>query len=471
MKMINSYIDDALGSMDAVGVAEAIAARRVSRAEVRAAAIARCVRVDNDLNAIAIYEDGVRDFDTFASLPAGFFHGVPTFVKDMVQIAGFPTGQGTDAWVPKTADRDGAYVERFRKLGVDILGISRMSEFGFLPVAEHPRLGPVRNPWNTDLSAGGSSSGAAALVASGAVPFAHAVDGGGSIRIPASCTGLVGLKPSRGRLPLDTELRRIPIRIAYNGMLTRTVRDTAAFFREMEQLYRTPRLPPVGDITGPSQTRLKIAVATKSPAGTAVPEVHDETLRVAALLESLGHRVEKIDTAPVPKSLVTDFVTYWELAAWSTLRQGTSRFGPSFNRTLLDNFTLGLAERGSKKLAKVPGTLARLSLAAHASKRFYANFDVLLTPTLAAPPPLIGELSPTTTDFDSLFAKVIAWNSFAPLQNVSGDPSMSLPTGRSLSGSPIGISISAGRGHEARLLHLAFELERTQDWNQIAARI
>ena len=144
------------------------------------------------------------------------------------------------------------------------LGKTQMSEYGFSASAEHPRLGPVRNPWNTDHTAGASSSGSGAFVAAGAVPIAHANDGGGSIRIPASCNGLVGLKPSRGRLPLDKEVSRMPIRLVANGVVTRSVRDTAAFYREAERIWRAPKLPPIGDVTRAGQ-----AAADGSPSSPA----------------------------------------------------------------------------------------------------------------------------------------------------------------------------------------------------------
>jgi amidase len=323
MTIVNAFTGDALGDNDAVGVAQAIAAGTVSRAEVLAATIARCETVNPHLNAIAFkgYETPIPPSDH----SPGFFSGVPTFIKDMVQVAGMPTNQGTDAWDPRPATRDGAFVKKFRSLGVTPLGVTRMSEFGFNAVAEHPRLGPVRNPWNTDLTPGGSSSGSAALVASGAVPFAHAVDGGGSIRIPASCTGLIGLKPSRGRLPLDADLQYVPLRVACNGILTRSVRDTAAFYREMERHHPARSLPLIGDVTGPDAQRLRIAVATRSLLTDCTPEVREETSRVAAVLEGLGHHIELIDRVPAPDSFVDDFVSYFSFAALAFVRQGRRR--------------------------------------------------------------------------------------------------------------------------------------------------
>src|SRR6185436_11476256 len=198
---------------------------------------------------------------------------------------GMPTMLGTDAWQPRPAVSNGDFSRAYLATGLVALGKTRMSEFGFSASAEHPRLGPVRNPWNTDHTSGASSAGAGALVAAGAVSIAHANDGGGSIRIPASCNGLVGLKPSRGRLPLDKDMRQMPIRIVANGVVTRSVRDTAAFYREIEKTWRNPRLAPIGDITGPGRSRLRVGVFTKSVIREASPEVRERTLQAAALLE------------------------------------------------------------------------------------------------------------------------------------------------------------------------------------------
>ncbi|MHA3021643.1 amidase [Mycobacterium sp. BMJ-28] len=466
MTVINAFTDDALGVKDAVGVAEAIAAGEVSRGEVLGATIARCETVDQHLNAIAFKAYEGQHLSIAGASSGGFFSGVPTFIKDMVQVAGMPTTQGADAWDPRPATQDGAFVEQFRSLGVIPLGMTRISEFAFSAAAEHPRLGPVRNPWNTDFTPGGSSSGAAALVASGAVPFAHAVDGGGSIRIPASCTGLIGLKPSRGRLPLDTTLRRIPIRIACNGILTRTVRDTSAFYREMEKHCPAPSLRPIGDVTGPDNRRLRVAVATKSVLTDCTPEVRDETLRVAAVLEHLGHYVEPIDVVPVPDSFAEDFFAYYSLAAFVLVRQGRRRFGPSFDSSKLDALTHGLARRGAASLTRTPAVLARLSMAGRFSQRFYQRYDVLLSPTLAKAPLPVGELDPMN-DFETQSTRLTSWAAYTPFQNVAGEPSLSLPTGQSAAGTPIGTLLSAAKGHEARLLHLAYELGETQPWRTV----
>src|SRR5271156_6145672 len=263
MRHVHAFGDDALGHLDAVGLIDALNPGRVGRAEVVEAAIARTEAVNPALNGLAYEAFDRARAQAAAPARAGFFSGVPTFIKDNVDVAGLPTMRGADAWAPRDADADGEFTRLYLATGPISLGKTQLSEFGFSASAEHPRLGPVRNPWNTDHTAGASSSGSGAFVAAGAVPIAHANDGGGSIRIPASCNGLVGLKPSRGRLPLDKEVSRMPIRLVANGVLSRSVRDTAAFYREAERSWPAPKLPPIGDVQHPGKQRLRIAVITR----------------------------------------------------------------------------------------------------------------------------------------------------------------------------------------------------------------
>ena len=294
---IHAFTDDALGEHDAVGLVEALHAGEVSIPEVVEAAIARAERVQPELNGIA-YEAFDRARAEALDPRPGFFAGVPTWLKDNVETAGMPTMQGTDAWTPVPEKRDGDFARMYLATGLLPLGKSQLSEYGFSPSAEHPRLGPVRNPWNTNHTAGASSAGSAAMVAAGVVPIAHANDGGGSIRIPAAVNGLVGLKPTRDRLAQDATMRQMPVRIISDGVVTRSVRDTAAFFRETEKVYRALHLPPIGDLTRPGRRRLRIGVHTEGVGRGANAEVTELTLKVAAVLEELGHRVEHVD-APV----------------------------------------------------------------------------------------------------------------------------------------------------------------------------
>jgi amidase len=466
MTRCHAYRDDALGDLDAVGLVQALRDGSVSADELVEAAIARAEAVNPTLNGLAYRDyDRARARAAAAGRFGGFFDGVPSFLKDNVAAEGMPTMEGTDAWEPRPAPADGDFARAFLATGLVALGKTQMSEFGFSAAAEHPRLGPVRNPWHPDYTAGASSSGSGAFVAAGVVPIAHANDGGGSIRIPASCNGLVGLKPSRGRLPLDKDMRQMPLRIVANGVVTRSVRDTAAFYREMEKLHRNPKLPPIGDITRPGKQRLRIAVCTRSVHREAAPEVRDLTLKTAALLEELGHRVTPIDN-PIPPRFVDDFLLYWAFLAVALVRDGKRRFGPSFDRTRLDNLTLGLDRFAARNLHRVPVAIARLSRVRRITSRLAAQYEVVLTPTLADVTPPVGHLDPTA-DYEQIMDRLIDWVAFTPLQNVTGEPAISLPLTQSAAGLPVGMMFAAPLGREARLLELAYELEEAQPWARI----
>lgn len=468
MRHVHAFGDDALGELDAVGVVDAIKSGRVSRGEVVEAAIARTESVNPALNGLA-YKAFDRARAEAANPPRdGFFSGVPTFVKDNVDVAGMPTMQGTDAWAPRPAPADGDFARLYLSTGLNALGKTQLSEFGFSAAAEHPRLGPVRNPWDTDHTAAASSSGSAAFVAAGVVPIAHANDGGGSIRIPAACNGLVGLKPSRGRLPLDKGFRQMPLRIVYNGVVTRSVRDTAAFYREAERIWRNGKLPAIGDITGLSKRRLKIAVITRSINREASPEVTELTLKTAALLEELGHRVEHVETPPIPSYFADDFLLYYGLLALGVVRGGRRMFGPSFDRSKLDNLTLGWARYATRNLHRLPLATARLAASRRRSARFFRSYDALLTPTLADETPRVGHLDPTA-DYQQIIDRLMAWVAFTPLQNATGDPAISLPLAQTAAGLPQGMMFAADLGQEARLLELAYELEEARPWARIQA--
>ena len=466
MTRTHAYRDDALGDLDGVGLIEALAGGRVSVPEIVDAAIARTEAINPTLNGLA-YEafDRARARARAPRSYGGYFDGVPTFVKDNVAVEGMPTMHGTDAWDPRPAVIDGDFARAYLATGLVPLGKTQMSEFGFSASAEHPRLGPVRNPWNPDFTAGASSSGSGAFVAAGVVPIAHANDGGGSIRIPASCNGLVGLKPTRGRLPLDKEMRQMPLRIVHNGVVTRSVRDTAAFYREAERVFRNPKLPPIGDVTAPGKQRLRIAMCTQSISREAGPEVRELTLKTAALLEELGHRVTPIDN-PVPSHFKDDFLLYWAFLAFALVRGGRRSFGAGFDRTRLDNLTLGLDRFAGRNLHRLPLAIARLSRTRRITARQYATYDLLLTPTVADETPRIGHLDPTA-DYQQIIDRLIEWVAFTPLQNATGEPAISLPLAESAAGMPVGMMFAGPVGLEARLLELAYELEEARPWPRI----
>ena len=461
MARVHAFTDDALGDLDAVGLVAGLAAGDVSIPEVVDAAIARTEQVAPALNALAAdcYD---RARAEAADPRGGYFAGVPTFLKDNVDLAGFPTMQGADAFDPRPAKRDGDFARMFLATGLVPIGKTQLSEYGFSASAEHARLGAVRSPWSTDHTAGASSAGTAALVAAGAVPFAHGNDGGGSIRIPAAINGLVGLKPTRGRLPQDRALRQMPVRIVSDGVLTRSVRDSAAFLREAERVYRDLRLAPVGDVRGPGRARRTVAVVTDGIDVSASPEVTELTRKTAALLESLGHHVEWIEQ-PMPASFKDDFLLYWSSLASAITATGRLEHGRSWDATKLDLFTQGLDHHCRSNLRRLPGATARLRRSGRIAEDLHGRYDVVLTPTLAHQTPEIGWLDPAQ-GFDTVMGRLLEWVAFTPLQNATGAPAISLPLATTAAALPQGMMLAAGHGGEAMLLELAYELEEAQPW-------
>ncbi|MEP9362334.1 amidase [Nocardioides sp. CN2-186] len=466
MTRVHAFGDDALGDLDAVGLVQAIQDGEVAIPDVVDAAIARTERLQPDLNAVS-YVAFDRARAEARDPRGGFFAGVPSFLKDNVDVAGMPTQQGCDAYRAKPPEEHGDFARMYVATGLVPLGKTQLSEFGFSPSAEHPRLGPVRSPWDTTRTAGASSAGTAALVAAGAVPLAHGNDGGGSIRIPASVNGLVGLKPTRDRLAQDKINRQMPVRIVSDGVLTRSVRDTAAFLREAEQVYRALPLPPIGDVSRSGRKRLRVAVHTRGIGRGCSPEVVELTLKTAQLLEELGHQVEEV-AHPAPDSTADDFLLYWSMLAMMIVRTGRLQAGSSWDRSRLDNLTLGLDRHCRRRLHRLPGAIRRLQRTAHTSAEFHATYDVALSPTLAHATPLVGHLDPTN-DFETVMDRILDWVVFTPWQNATGDPAISLPLATTAEGMPLGMQFAAGAGRESTLLELAFELEEARPWGRIGA--
>lgn len=464
MTRVYPVLDDALGASDAVGLVQRIQTGEVSIPEVIEAAIARVERVDPVLNAMAF-----TDFDRAraeARHPrGGYFAGVPTAVKDNVDVAGMPTQEGTDAFVARTAPVDGDFARMLLATGPIVLGKTQMSEFGFNASAEHPRLGAVRNPWDPAFTAGASSAGSAALVAAGAVPFAHGNDGGGSIRIPAAVCGLVGLKPTRGRLPQDRLFGRMPVAIVTDGVLTRSVRDTAAFLREAERVYRNLALPPVGDVTRPARQRLRVAVVTRSLATDATAEVTEQTRRTAALLEELGHRVEEVPP-PAPATFPDDFLLYWSMLSLFLLQTGRRAMGPTFDRGRVDGLTEGLARHCRRHLHRLPGALRRVARSHVVTDAWFREWDLTLAPTLGHATPLLGHLDPRQ-DYDVMMDHLLGWVTTTPWENATGCPAVSLPAATDERGLPMGMQLGAASGDERTLLEIAYEVEEAVGWPRL----
>lgn len=467
--MVHAFTSDALGTLDAVGIAEAITTKKVSLAEVTEAAISRVEKVNRELSALVLrtYQDA-RHSHRLAR--GGLLHGVPVLIKDTDDVRGYPTQMGTGAFRAKKAKQHSIFVKQFFSTGVNSLGKTTMPEFGLLCSAENERWVITRNPWNTAYTPGGSSSGSAAMVASGAVPMATANDGAGSIRIPAACCGLVGLKPSRGRLVAMTGTELMPINIVHQGVVTRSVRDTAAFYAAAERYYRNPRLPAMGHVKHPSKARLRIAFFDNPPRGKA-GHIDEDTYRVqkqtAGLLESLGHRVEKI---PVPldvQEMTWHFLNYYGFLAYVVSHWGDWLYGVPVDRGQLEIFTMGLARRFRGHVLEMPKSLAVLKRAAADTEQLFTNgFDVLMSPVGAQKTPRIGYFAPNLS-YEEICRRAADYAPYTGMQNVTGAPSISLPLGMDSEGMPIGVQFTAAMGKDARLLELAYELEMAQPWKRI----
>lgn len=461
---VHAFADDALADDDAVGVATRIRIGEVSAKEVADAAVARAEKVA-ELNAVAYaaYEEAL---ESAARPPAGRLGGVPTFVKDNTDVRGMPTGHGTAALQPRPAAKTGAFAAQYLSAGFTVLGKSTMPEFGFNASKEFADGEPTRNPWNIEYSTGASSGGSAALVASGVVPIAHANDGGGSIRIPAACCGLVGLKPTRGRLVDGESAKSLPINIIGEGVVTRSVRDTAAFFAAAELHWRNPKLPPLGLVEGPLERRLRVGLLLESVNGVDVcPQTRAAVESTALTLEKLGHTVEPI-RLPVDERFVRDFTEYWGMLSFLVSRFGKRVLDKAFDAGKLDGLSVGLRKIYQRSIHRTPATLYRLSRVQRSYATMFADHDVVLSPVLAHVTPKLGHLSPRVP-FDELLERLTKYVAFTPLNNVSGGPGISLPMGQSENGLPIGVQFSAAHGDERTLLEVAFALEQERPFRRI----
>jgi amidase len=457
--------DDELARLDATATATAIAAGELSATEATRAAIERAGRVDPLIAAIISERYDRALADAGGRLHASPLAGVPTFIKDMVDVAGLPTTWGSRALLggpPATHTR--GIATQFDDMGMVLLGKSALPEMGFIPSTEPGHAPPTRNPWNLGHTAGGSSGGAAALVAAGVVPIAHAADGGGSTRIPAASCGLVGLKPTRGRLLPHREEQLLPVAVTVDGVVTRSVRDTARWYAEAEKRYRSRRLPPMGLVTGPPPRRLRIGAVIDLPIDVEVDaptrRVFDETI---TLLERLGHSVTET-SAPVDAQFADDFIAYFELLSFLATSTATLSHGRHVKPHRFTDFTHGLADGFRRNRRRVIGASRRLRRTTSAAAEQFRNLDVVLSPVLTTVPPELGYLS-MALDHEVLLPRVVNWLAFTPLYNAAGTPAISLPLGSDdVTGLPIGMQFGADTGDDALLVQLALELEAARPW-------
>jgi amidase len=460
--------------MDATAQAELVRSKEVSPAELVDAAIARMERLNPQLNAI-IHElyDRARD-EASGELPDGPFRGVPFLLKDLgAELAGTPFNEGMAFSGDYHSTVTQTLTQRYIDAGFVICGKTNAPELGILPTTEPVRFGPSRNPWNTGHSTGGSSGGSAAAVASGMVPVAHANDGGGSIRIPASCCGLVGLKPTRGRNSVAPQYGDMMGGLVVEHVVSRSVRDSAAILDATagpvpgDPYWAPPRRgPSFAAAAAAAPTGLRVAVMTTSPTGSDVDaECVAAVEATASLCASLGHKVEEAALDVDGDAFVTHFVNQWACSnAWA-IEDWEARVGRTAQPGDLEPLSwalveLGRAINGGQYLKSVQ-ELQRIS---RGIAEYFEGIDVLLTPTLAELPAPLGTFdSPEGEPLTGLL-RAAAYVPFTPPFNVTGQPGISLPLHWSASGLPIGVQFVGRFGDEETLLSLAGQLEQAAPW-------
>jgi len=452
---------------DATEMAARIRGGEMTALQAVEQAVARAEALQGQLNFIVN-----SDFDrALAKAKAGGatgpFAGVPFLIKDLEDYAGLPTRNGSQSGrFARAAARQPDYISAFDRAGLITIGKSATPEFGFLPTTEPVATGLTRNPWDPTRSSGGSSGGSAVAVAAGVVPVAHANDGGGSIRIPASNCGLFGLKPSRGRMIGTRKETRISD-IGVGHVVSRSVRDSAALFAATEDSGPGAQLPPVGMVAAPGRRRLRIGVLLENGMGhRPQPEVAAANASAVKLLASLGHRLEYTHLPFDGGQFIQDFLLLWAGGAMDLADALTRAMGRAPDTSLLEPFSLGMVEMARKAgPAALAASIQRLTTNALEYDTWFPahQFDVVLSPVLSSPAPKLGEVGPLV-DFDTLTTRLIEYVGYTPIHNIAGAPAMSVPLAWTDAGLPVGSMFCARRGNERVLFELAYQLEAARPW-------
>ncbi|MEY2503711.1 MAG: amidase [Verrucomicrobiota bacterium] len=458
---------------DALGLAALVKRREVSARELLEAAIARVTRDNPAINAVGtrLYDRGLA---TIERGPAdGPFSGVPLLLKDLgAEIRGYPTNEGCSLFAGSVANHDSEIVRRHEAAGFVIFGKTHTSELGLSTSTESRLCGPTRNPWDRTRSAGGSSGGAAAAVAAGIVPLAHASDGGGSIRIPASCCGLFGLKPTRARTPMGPLVAEGWAGFSVVHAITRSVRDSAALLDATQgpdvgdPYWAPPPARPYSDEVAASPGRLRIAVTTSAWNGHAVDPHCVEAVRLAAkLCEDLGHHVEPASPAIDSDALGRASRLIISANVRTDLERRARALGRAYQRDDVETITWKMAEFG--RTVSAEAYIEAIGAAQKAGRElgdFFLSYDVLLTPTQCTPPLPLGILDMMTEDTRRFGDAIAGTMAFTSLFNMTGSPAMSLPLHATPDGLPVGVQFAAPFGDEAVLFRLAAQLEAARPW-------
>lgn len=456
---------------DGIGLAELVKSRQVTASELLAAAVERVETCNPAVNAVVNRMYDAATAAIAAGLPSGPFTGVPYLLKDLiVYYAGSVTSAGSELFRDAVADHDSEFVARLKRAGLVIFGKTNTSELG-LSTSTEPRLfGPTRNPWNAAYSAGGSSGGAAAAVAAGMLPMAHGTDGGGSIRIPASCCGLFGLKPTRARNPMGPDLGEGWNGASASHAVTRSVRDSAALLDatcgpDVGDPYWAPPHGRYLAEVGANPGRLRIAFTTTAWNGRPVdPECTAAVVAAAKLCEDLGHRLEEaapaIDEGARAKAA--------RIISSAHVRYGLEARAKALGREPrpadVEPITWGMAEYGRTATAsEYAHSIVAMHCAGRVVGRFFTRYDILLTPTMCTPPHPLGVLS-LTGDRAAFAEALLDTIAFTAPFNTAGTPAMSVPLHWSAAGLPVGLQFAAPFGEEARLFRLAAQIEAAKPW-------
>jgi amidase len=469
--------------LDATAQAELVTSGKVTPLEMVNAAIERVERFDGALNALTYrWFDAARQLASSSELPEGPFRGVPYLLKDLYAAeAGKPLSNGSKAY--KAADyvssEDTTLVSRYKAAGLISIGRSNSPEFGSVPVTEPEAWGPTRNPWDLSRTPGGSSGGSAAAVAAGIVPIAHASDGGGSIRIPAACCGLVGLKVSQGRISMGPT--RDESNLGVEHCVSRSVRDSARLLDATHGpgigdviIAPTPRRPFIDEV-GADPGRLRIGFLDFNPRGGDVhADCVDGVQKTAKLLESLGHHVEP----GFPEIFSdNDFGRAFSML-WST-NMGTAirRFSEALGREMTPNDIEAMNWAQAEFAKGVNGVDFSLAQASSIQFRraiqswWTKGWDLLLTPTLSAPPLPVGSMPNNPERPMTPLMTAGAWVAFTSQFNISGQPAISLPLHRTAEGLPVGMQLAAAYGREDLLIRVASQLEQAAPWAHLTPNL
>lgn len=485
-------IEGLLWEEDATGLAARVRARDVAPAELVEAAISRLEAVNPAINAVAekLYDQARQAAATVNH--AAPLAGVPFAIKDLgIAVKDVPT-HGGSRMPPFTPAFDSVLTGRYRAAGLVPIATSTTPELGLRLMTESARFGITRNPWNTGHTSGGSSGGAAALVAAGVVPVAHASDGGGSIRVPSACTGLVGLKTSRGRVPLSPLVTESWYGFVVDHAVSRSVRDSALLLdltHGPDPLAPYAARPPREGFAAAAARdpgRLKLAVYRGSPLGM---EISSETLdaldAAVALAREGGHEVEEIGLPMIGRAFMADFARCVASAIAGTTRAEAVRTGREVTGDL-ERATRVIARLGDALTAgEIYQTLERLHAACRAMLVATARFDAVLMPLIAHPPLACGAMDPKGLDafleetldrlrltrllridgvFDQLLDKSLWFTHWPAIQNVSGQPAVALPVHVTAAGLPLGVQAAGRPGDEETLISLAAQMEKLSGW-------